>query len=291
MSLRCSRKCVLGFTVLGVSGLLAFTANRDSPKEATEAGQIHQAMMDSASNPQELLPTRSKVWPVHDMKRPQPSMVEPGMTGTGSTPGTAPSDATVLLGPGSGMGAWDHDRWTVGADGVMQVKSGTGDVRSKDSFGDCQLHIEWMIPADRDCNGQGGCNSGVFFLDKYEVQILGSNPNQTYPDGQAGAMYAQYPPLVNPCRPNGEWNEYDIIFTSPRFNEDGSLKSPGTATVIFNGVVVQNHSTFMGVTSHGSKATYKKHSPEGQIRLQDHGDPISFANIWVRPLQPKTLAW
>ena len=291
MSPRRSRTIVAVTAILGLSGLLAFTAAHDSPEEASELSQIHKAMKQSSMNPQEVLPTTSKTYAVHDKKRPQPAMVEPGMTGSASTPGTAPSDATVLLGPGSGMGAWDHDRWMVGDDGVMQVKPGTGDVRSKASFGDCQLHIEWMIPADRACNGQGGCNSGVFFLDKYEVQILGSNPNQTYPDGQAGAMYAQYPPLVNPCRPNGEWNEYDIIFTSPRFNEDGSLKTPGAATVIFNGVVVQNHSTFMGVTSHGSKATYKKHSPEGQIRLQDHGDPISFANIWVRPLQPKTLAW
>ncbi len=230
-------------------------------------------------------------WPVHDMKRPQPAMVNPGLTGTAKTPGTAPSDATVLLGAGTGLKHWNHGGWKVDADGIAQVTPGTGDIRTKESFGDCQFHIEWLVPADRECDGQAGSNSGVFFLDKYEVQILGSNPNQTYPDGQAGSMYGQYPPLVNPCRPNGEWNTYDIIFTAPRFESDGSLAAAGTVTVIFNGVVVQNHSAFMGITAHGSKAKYQKHDPTGQIRIQDHGDPIKFANIWVRPLGERTLAW
>jgi hypothetical protein len=235
--------------------------------------------------------TGAEEWPVHDMERPQPTMVNPGNSGSAKAPGTAPSDAVVLLGPGTGMKHWNHDAWKVDADGVAQVTPGSGDVKTKESFGDCQFHVEWLIPADRECDGQAGSNSGVFFLDKYEVQILGSNPNQTYPDGQAGSMYGQYPPLVNPCRPNGEWNSYDIIFTAPRFKSDGSLDAAGTVTVIFNGVVVQNHSTFMGITAHGSKAEYEKHDPTGQIRLQDHGDPIKFANIWIRPLAARTLAW
>jgi len=230
-------------------------------------------------------------WKVHDKDRPQPAMVEPGAAGTATRPGTAPSDAIVLLGEGTGLDAWQNGKWTF-KDGVMSVTPGTGDNFTKDSFRDCQLHIEWMIPADRQCNGQGGCNSGVFFCDgRYEVQVLGSNPNQTYPDGQAGAMYGQYPPLVNPCRPNGEWNEYDIIFTAPRFNDDGSVKAPATATVIFNGVVVQNHSEFMGLTAHGANAKYSKHETTGRIKLQDHGDPINFANIWVRPLPERAPAW
>ncbi len=230
-------------------------------------------------------------WKVHAKDRPQPPMVTPGAEGTAQRPGTAPSDATVLLSADTGLDGWSNSKWLF-EDGVMEVKPGTGDTFSKESFGDCQLHIEWMIPADRECNGQAGCNSGVFFQDgKYEVQILGSNPNQTYPDGQAGSMYGQYPPLVNPCRPNGEWNVYDIIFTAPRFGEDGSVLAPATATVIFNGVVVQNHSAFMGLTAHGSKAKYSKHDTAGRIKLQDHGDPIRFANIWVRPLPDRAPAW
>ena len=230
-------------------------------------------------------------WKVHAKDRPQPAMVVPGNPSDSGQPGTAPSDAIILVSADSGVDAWSNGKWTF-KDGVMSVTPGTGDSFTKESFGDCQLHIEWMIPADRECTGQTGCNSGVFFQDgKYEVQILGSNPNQTYPDGQAGSMYGQYPPLVNPCRPNGEWNEYDIIFTAPRFAEDGGLVAPATATVIFNGVVVQNHSAFMGLTSHGSKAKYSKHDTKGRIKLQDHGDPIHFGNVWVRPLPDRSPAW
>ena len=133
MSPRRSRTIVAAFATLGLSGLLAFTALQDSPEDATQISQIHKAFVQMAGNPQDALPTKSRVFPVHDMKRPQPTMVEPGMTGTASSPGTAPSDATVLLGPGTGMDAWNHDRWTVGADGVMQVKAGTGDVKSTTS--------------------------------------------------------------------------------------------------------------------------------------------------------------
>ena len=223
-------------------------------------------------------------WPVHDMKRPQPAMVNPGMTGTAKTPGTAPSDATVLLGAGTGLKHWNHGGWKVDADGIAQVTPGTGDIRTKESFGDCQFHIEWMVPGDRKTNGQAGGTSGVFFNNQYEVQILDAFQNTTYADGTAGSFYGQHPPLVNPCRPKGQWNVYDIIYTAPRWDEDGNLSSPARATVIFNGVVVQNNRAFWGSTAHGSKATYGSPHGKGPIRIQDHSDPIRFRNIWVREL-------
>ena len=230
-------------------------------------------------------------WKVHDMDRPQPAMVTPGVAGTATTPGTAPSDAIVLLGKGSGLDAWKNGKWKVGNDGVMKVVPGSGDNHTRQSFGDCQFHIEWKVPADRECDGQKGCNSGIFFLDRYEVQIVGSNPNQTFPDGQAGSLFGQYPPMVNPCRPNGEWNTFDIVFTAPRFDGDGKLVSPANTTLLFNGVLVLDHAENMGITVFGSRAKYSPHDPTGPIRIQDHGDPLEFANIWVRPLPARARAW
>ena len=199
-------------------------------------------------------------WKVHAKDRPQPPMVTPGAEGTPQRPGTAPSDATVLLSADTGLDGWSNGKWLF-KDGVMEVKPGTGDTFTKESFGDCQFHIEWMILADRECNGQAGCNSGVFFQDgKYEVQILGSNPNQTYPDGQAGSMYGQYPPLVNPCRMNGEWNVYDIIFTAPRFAEMEACR-PGDRDRDLQRRRGPEPLAFMGLTAHGSKAKYSSTTP------------------------------
>ena len=228
--------------------------------------------------------TGAKKWGVHDKDRPQPVMVAPGGHGK------APSDAVVLF-DGKSLDKWTAGggaaAWEVKSDasgGYFQVKPGSGSIRTKDGFGSCQLHIEWMIPADRQCNGQQGCNSGVFFMDRYELQILGSNPNQTYVDGMAGAMYGQYPPLVNACNPNGQWNTYDVVFHAPKFNTDGSLAKAGTMTVFLNGVLVQDHSEIWGATAHAAVAKYSAHEPKLPIGLQDHGDPLCFRNIWLRPL-------
>jgi hypothetical protein len=221
-----------------------------------------------------------KEWGVHDKERPQPAMVE------GAAHGTAPSDAIVLF-DGKSLDKWTGNNntasWEV-KDGYFQVKPGSGNIRTKDGFGSCQFHIEWMVPETCNCNGQQGCNSGLFFMDRYELQILGSNPNKTYVDGMAGAMYGQYPPLVNPCRPNGQWNTYDVIFHAPKFNEDGSVAKPGTMTVIFNGVLVQDHSEIWGATAHAARAKYSKHEAKLPIGLQDHGDALCFRNVWLRPL-------
>ena len=221
-----------------------------------------------------------KEWGVHDKERPQPAMVE------GAGHGSAPSDAIVLF-DGKSLDRWTGNNntasWEV-KDGYFQVKPGSGNIRTRDGFGSCQFHIEWMVPETCKCNGQQGCNSGLFFMDRYELQILGSNPNKTYVDGMAGAMYGQYPPLVNPCRPNGQWNTYDVIFHAPKFNEDGSVAKPGTMTVIFNGVLVQDHSEIWGATAHAARAKYSKHEAKLPIGLQDHGDALCFRNVWLRPL-------
>jgi hypothetical protein len=217
---------------------------------------------------------------VHDADRPRPAVVT---AGTGSAP---PSDAAVLF-DGTSLAAFrgaDGDaRWSV-QDGAMAV-NGTGDIETRAAFGDCQLHLEWASPAQPKGESQGRGNSGVFFFGRYEVQILDSFENATYADGQAAALYGQLPPLVNACRPPGEWQTYDIFFRAPRFDTDGKLASPAQVTVVHNGVLVQLGETLLGQTAHKALARYEAHESAGAIRLQDHGDPVRFRNIWVRPLQ------
>lgn len=223
---------------------------------------------------------------VHDMSRPQPPVVDPGTPSSQAKAGTAPADAVVLF-DGTNLSKWRAGNgdaaWKV-VDGVIEVAAGTGSLITREFFGDCQFHIEWMVPTSLEPDGQKGCNSGVFFMEMYEVQILHSNGNETYPDGMAGSLYGQYPPLVNACRPQGEWNTYDITFTAPRFNDNGSVKTPAYCTVLFNGVVVQNHVEFFGRTAHMRPAAYSKHPDRLPISIQDHGDKLRFRNIWVRPL-------
>ena len=222
-----------------------------------------------------------KEWGVHDKERPQPAMVTP------ASHGAAPSDAVSLF-DGKSLDAWTGGAWEVKKDSngqpYFQVKSGAGNIRTKEGFGSCQLHIEWMVPESCKCNGQQGCNSGVFFMDRYELQILGSNPNQTYVDGMAGAMYGQHPPLVNSCNPNGQWNTYDVIFHAPKFKADGALEKSGSMTVFLNGVLVQDNSPILGATAHAAKAKHSAHEPKLPIGLQDHGDALCFRNVWLRPL-------
>ena len=165
----------------------------------------------------------------------------------------------------------------------MTVVKGSGDIETKRSFGDCQLHLEFRSPAVVAGEGQFRGNSGVFFQNRYEVQVLDNYQNATYPNGQVGAVYKQHIPLVNPMRPPGEWNTYDIIFTAPRFNSDGIRTSPGYLTVILNGVLVQNHVEIQGTTEYIGLPKNVAHGP-APLRLQDHGDPVSFRNIWIREL-------
>ncbi|MDA0802328.1 MAG: DUF1080 domain-containing protein [Planctomycetota bacterium] len=229
-------------------------------------------------------------WRVHDMDRPLPTAVTPGDFCTHS----APSDATVLFAGSTTdnlvrFGTDQPILWKVEGDDLV-VTPGSGDIATKDSFGDCQFHIEWMVPADRECKGQAGCNSGVFFFSQYEVQIVQGLDNRTYADGIAGSLYGQHPPMVNPCKAKGEWNAYDIIFRAPRFNVDGSVAHAATTTVLFNGIVVQDNTAILGSTAHGQRAKYAKHADRMPIKIQNHGDPLRFRNIWVRELGAQPVA-
>lgn len=228
---------------------------------------------------------------VHDANRPRPTVVDPGPAA--STPSKPPADATVLF-DGSNLDAWQGNkgeaRWKL-VDGAMEVTR-TGDIRTKQQFGDCQLHIEWMAPPPKG-HSQGRGNSGVFFFGRYEVQVLDSFENPTYADGQAAALYGQKPPLLNVTRPPGQWNVYDIVFIAPRFKQDGTVASPARVTVVHNGVIVQLDEALLGPTAHKSLPKYKTHGPKGPIKLQDHGNPMRFRNIWIRPVhldRPKAKA-
>ncbi len=219
-------------------------------------------------------------WRVHDGKRPQPRIVTPAPA---DHPFAPPSDAIVLF-DGKDLAQWtgrdDKAQWKV-EKGYFEV-NGTGDIQTRQGFGSCQIHLEWQTPPPKG-DGQGRGNSGLFFFGRYEIQILDSYGNQTYPDGQAGALYGQRPPLVNVSRPPGEWQTYDVIFEAPRFAGD-QLVEPAYATVIHNGVVLHNRQVLLGTTNHRSLPQYSPHGPVGPIKLQDHGNPMRFRNIWIRPL-------
>ena len=221
-------------------------------------------------------PKTTEVW------TPEPKVITPGKTGS-----EAPSDAIILFN-GTTTSAWQHKNgneasWIV-SENALTVKAGSGDIQTKQKFGDCQLHIEWRTPAEVKGEGQGRGNSGIFFMGLYELQVLDSYGNKTYPNGQAASIYKQHIPLVNACKPPGEWQSYDIIFTAPRFSDNGSLLEPARVTVIHNGVLVQNNVTIWGNTQYIGLPTYVKHGAKESIALQDHGSPTSFKNIWIREL-------
>jgi hypothetical protein len=202
--------------------------------------------------------------------------------------GTAPPSDAIVLFDGTGMDQWEKpDGGPVGwklEDGAMTVVKGTGGIQTKQSFGDMQLHLEWRSPEKVVGEGQGRGNSGVYIQGLYEVQILDCYKNKTYVNGQTGAVYKQHIPLANACRPPGEWQIYDIIFTAPRFKENGFLFSPATVTVLHNGILVQNHAVILGTTENLGLPAYKTHPLKQSILLQDHSNPVSFRNIWVREL-------
>jgi hypothetical protein len=227
---------------------------------------------------------------VHDMTRPYPAKVEPGNPSTQDTPGTAPSDAVVLF-DGKNTDQWlgkDNGpvKWTI-EDSQLTVGKGTGNIHSKDSYGDCQVHVEWQNYGPQEGRSQGRGNSGVFLMGLYECQVLDTYENKSYPDGIAGSLYGQFPPLVNPTRPAGQWQIYDIIFHKPIF-KDGKVETPANFTVLLNGVLVQDHIKAIGPTGHMTLAHYPDSLPDtGPLELQDHGHPVRYRNIWLRPIPAK----
>lgn len=225
-------------------------------------------------------------WEVHDLERPQPVVVN---TGKGQeSPIKPPSDAIVIF-DGTSLSEWVSQKdqsaakWKV-ENGYFEAVPGTGAIETKEGFGDVQLHVEWASPNPPRGEGQDNGNSGVFLMGMYEVQVLNSYENKTYPDGQAAAIYGQYPPLVNATRPPGEWQTYDIVFHRPRFDDTGNLEQPATLTVFHNGVLVQDHAILTGPTGHHARPPYKAHADRLPISLQDHSHPVRFRNIWLREL-------
>ncbi len=223
------------------------------------------------------------LWHVHDPARPQPSSVTPGNFSQSAQP---PSDAIVLF-DGTDLSQWRDKKdgapcsWTV-HDGV--AVSAKGDIQTTNVFGDIQLHLEFREPTPPTGEGQGRGNSGVFLMSQYEVQILDCYSNMTYADGATAGLYGQHPPLVNACTPPGTWETYDIIFTTPHFDDKGNVTRPAYVTVIQNGVVVQNHQAFRGATNWRVPGKYTAHADQMPLALQFHNNPVSFRNIWVRPI-------
>ena len=229
-------------------------------------------------SPMPMKPEMTEIW------EPEVEVVTPG-----EKLGDAPSDAIILFG-GENLEQWvsqsDSTKaapWEV-KDGYFQVSPGTGGIQTKMKFGDCQIHLEWSAPDDAAYRGQGRGNSGLFFQDRYELQILDSYENRTYANGQAGSIYKDHPPLVNAMRSPDKWNTYDVIYTAPRFKEDGRLDSEAKITVLHNGVVVQNDATIHGLTLYIGLHNYPEAHGEDVIALQDHGTKVQFRNIWIRRL-------
>jgi 3-keto-disaccharide hydrolase len=241
--------------------------------------------MAMAQNPNPI-PKDPSPWPQHSLKRPQPPIVTPAPA---SAPVPPPSDAIVLF-DGTSLAQWRSvdttagpAKWTV-RDGYMEVDPRAGDIETRQGFGDAQYHIEWMAPTPPTGTGQGRGNSGVYIMGLYETQVLDSYHNTTYPDGQAAAIYGEFPPLVNASRPPGQWQTYDIIFHAPRFDATGRVTRPARETVFHNGVLVQDNTVLIGPTANGTRPPYKAHPSRLPLRLQDHGDKVRYRDIWVREL-------
>jgi hypothetical protein len=226
-------------------------------------------------------------WKPNDPDRPSPAVIEAGTESTQVAAGRPPSDAIVLFN-GKDLSPWASEdgqpaKWKV-SDGYLEVVPHSGYIHTRQPFGDCQLHVEFAEPTPPVGEGQGRGNSGVFLMGLYEIQVLDSYQNKTYADGEAGAVYGQFPPLMNASRAPGQWQTYDIIFHGPRFGREGKLLNPARATVLHNGVLVQDNVELSGPTAHHDRPPYKLTPDKLPLSLQDHGNAVRFRNIWIREL-------
>lgn len=240
-------------------------------------------------------PDANHPWSIHDRNRPQPPRVEPGTFSSQDQPGKPPSDARILFGGAdTEISKWQADKkpaeptkWVV-KDGALQCVPGSGYIRSVEEFGDCQLHIEWSAPKEVKGDSQGRGNSGVFLMGAVEVQVLDNYNNPTYADGFAGSVYGVNPPMANPLFAPGEWQTYDIIFRRPIVKEGKEL-DPGSLTVFINGVLVQDHTPLEGGGGHKGRSKVRPFPEKGPLKLQDHGNPVRYRNIWYRPLPARSI--
>jgi hypothetical protein len=226
-------------------------------------------------------------WKPNDPDRPLPPVIEAGTASTQDAPGQPPSDAIVLF-DGKDLSHWAGEdgqaaQWKV-ADGYLEVAPGKGIIHTRQPFGDCQLHVEFAEPVPPVGEDQGRGNSGVFLMGLYEIQVLDSYKNKTYADGEASAVYAQFPPQVNASRPPGQWQTYDIVFHGPRFDAEGKMLRPARVTVLHNGVLAQDNVELSGPTGHHVRPPYKAGPDKLPLSLQDHHNPVRFRNIWIREL-------
>ena len=286
------------FLLVAATALIAQQQQPARPRIPESAGDDQRGYTDTPQLP-------GQKWKVHDAERPRPPKVAPGTPLLNEAP---PADAIVLFN-GKDLSQWvqiprvggplaqaggrgvaappatpQEPKWKV-ENGYFEIVPRTGRLVSKEKFGDCQLHVEWMIPSEAGGAGQSRGNSGIEFMTRYEIQVLESYTNQTYADGQAASIYGQWPPLVNASRPQGEWNVYDIFFEAPRF-EGEKLVRPAYFTVIHNGILVQNHKETLGTTVHRRVAQYAPHPAEEPLSLQDHAQLVRYRNIWIRRLKP-----
>ena len=233
-------------------------------------------------------------WGIHDRNRPQPPRVLPGTPSLPNQPGRPPADAIVLFdGSDASLANWQSDgkeggptKWVV-RDGALECVPKSGYIRSKAQFGDCQLHVEWAAPREVKGNSQGRGNSGIFLMGLVEVQVLDNHENPTYADGFANSVYGTNPPLANPLRPPGEFQQVDIIFRRPVYR-DGRVVDAGYLTVLCNGILVQDHTPLEGPGGHMRRTKPGAFPESGPLKLQDHGNPVRFRNIWYRPLPPRS---
>ena len=226
-------------------------------------------------------------WKPNDPDRPVPPVIEPGTASAQDAPGHPPSDAVVLF-DGKDLSQWTGEdsqpaKWKI-ADGYLEVMPHAGYIHTRQPFGDCQLHVEFTEPVPPVGEGQERGNSGVFLMGLYEIQVLDSYQSKTYADGEASAVYGQFPPQVNASRPPGQWQTYDIIFHAPRFATNGKLQRPARVTLLHNGVLVQDNVELSGPTAHHERPPYKPTPDKLPLSLQDHGNPVHFRNIWIREL-------